>query len=102
MNLLQSEIKDVVMIEPQVFGDERGYFMETYSQREFQKLGVSMEFVQDNMSRSVQGTLRGLHYQLAPHSQGKLGRVIQGVVFDAAVDIRKSSPTFKKWVGVDG
>ena len=101
MNLLQSEIKDVVMIEPQVFGDERGYFMETYSQREFRKLGISMEFVQDNMSRSVQGTLRGLHYQLAPHSQGKLVRVIQGVVFDAAVDIRKSSPTFKKWVGVE-
>jgi dTDP-4-dehydrorhamnose 3,5-epimerase len=101
MRLLQTEIDGVVLIEPQVFGDERGYFMETYNQNDFQKSGIFAEFVQDNMSRSIRGTLRGLHYQLDPHAQGKLVRVIQGVVFDVAVDIRKNSPTFKQWVSVE-
>jgi dTDP-4-dehydrorhamnose 3,5-epimerase len=94
------KIPDVVLIEPKVFGDERGYFFESFNQTAFnQTIGYEVQFVQDNHSKSQKGVLRGLHYQLPPKSQGKLVRVIQGEVFDVAVDIRKDSPTFGQWVG---
>lgn len=94
------KIPDVVLIEPKVFGDERGYFFESFNQAEFnQAIGYEVRFVQDNHSKSQKGVLRGLHYQLPPKAQGKLVRVIQGEVFDVALDIRKESPTFGKWVG---
>jgi dTDP-4-dehydrorhamnose 3,5-epimerase len=91
-------IPDVVLMEPEVFGDHRGFFMETFRQDDFDKNVVPARFVQDNHSSSVQGTLRGLHYQIR-HPQGKLVRVITGTVFDVAVDLRKSSPFFGKWSG---
>lgn len=93
-------IPDVILFEPKVFGDDRGFFFESFNQRTFEgAVGRPVQFVQDNHSRSVRGVLRGLHYQLAPHAQGKLVRVVQGEVFDVAVDIRRSSPTFGQWVG---
>jgi dTDP-4-dehydrorhamnose 3,5-epimerase len=93
-------IPDVLLIEPQVFGDDRGFFFESFNQERFEKaVGKKINFVQDNHSKSVKGVLRGLHYQLPPKAQGKLVRVIQGEVFDVAVDLRQSSPTFGKWVG---
>jgi dTDP-4-dehydrorhamnose 3,5-epimerase len=92
------DIPDVVLMEPQVFGDLRGFFMETFRQDDFDRNVVPARFVQDNHSSSVQGTLRGLHYQIR-HPQGKLVRVISGTVFDVAVDLRKSSPFFGKWSG---
>jgi dTDP-4-dehydrorhamnose 3,5-epimerase len=92
----------VLILEPKVFGDERGFFMESFNQRVFDEaVGHHVEFVQDNHSRSARGVLRGLHYQLPPHAQGKLVRVTQGSVFDVAVDMRKGSPTFGRWVGVE-
>ncbi len=99
MNIIATAIPDVLMIEPQVFGDERGFFMESFNEKLWQeKTGLTGKFVQDNHSRSSKGVLRGIHYQLrAP--QGKLVRVVSGEVFDVAVDLRKSSPTFGKWVG---
>jgi dTDP-4-dehydrorhamnose 3,5-epimerase len=98
MKVIPTEIPDVIEIEPRVFGDERGFFMETYQKEKFFQAGIPFEFVQDNHSTSVQGTLRGLHYQVS-HIQGKLVRVIEGEIFDVAVDIRKSSSFFGKWVG---
>lgn len=99
MKALPTEIPDVLLIEPQVFGDSRGFFFESYNQRSFsEKSGVKVDFVQDNHSRSSQNVLRGLHYQIE-QPQGKLVRVVLGEVFDIAVDIRKSSPTFGQWVG---
>jgi dTDP-4-dehydrorhamnose 3,5-epimerase len=93
-------IPDVLLIEPQVYADERGFFFESFNQERFEKaLGRKVNFVQDNHSRSAKGVLRGLHYQLPPKAQGKLVRVTQGEVFDVAVDLRQSSPTFGKWVG---
>lgn len=93
-------IPEVVLFTPKVFGDDRGFFFESYSARAFQEAtGLQPDFLQDNHSRSTRGVLRGLHYQLPPHAQGKLVRVVQGAVFDVAVDIRKSSPTFGQWVG---
>ena len=93
-------IPDVVLFEPKIFGDDRGYFYESFNQRIFEEAtGVKCDFVQDNHSKSQVGVLRGLHYQLPPKAQGKLVRVVQGEVFDVAVDVRKSSPTFGKWVG---
>jgi len=95
-----TKIPEVMIIEPKVFGDSRGFFFESFNQQAFnQAVGKEVNFVQDNHSKSVKGVLRGLHYQLAPHAQGKLVRVVQGEVFDVAVDVRKSSPTFGKWVG---
>jgi dTDP-4-dehydrorhamnose 3,5-epimerase len=91
-------ISDVLLIIPDVFGDERGFFMEVFQSRKFSEAGISAPFVQDNHSRSKQGVLRGLHYQIK-HAQGKLVRTIIGEVFDVVVDLRKSSPTFGKWVG---
>ena len=93
-------IPDVVLFTPKVFGDERGFFFESFNQNVFEQApGTAPAFVQDNHSKSVRGVLRGLHYQLPPHAQGKLVRVVQGAVFDVAVDIRRSSPTFGCWVG---
>ena len=98
MNILPTEIPDVLMIEPQVFGDDRGFFFESFNERAFQdKTGVEARFVQDNHSRSCQNVLRGLHYQIQ-QPQGKLVRAVVGSIFDVAVDIRKSSPTFGQWV----
>lgn len=100
MNIIKTEIEDVIIIEPRIFEDERGYFYESFNHKQFEEaIGRNISFVQDNHSKSNKGVLRGLHYQLPPMAQGKLVRVIQGEVFDVAVDIRKSSPTFGKWVG---
>jgi dTDP-4-dehydrorhamnose 3,5-epimerase len=93
-------ISGVVLIEPRAIEDERGFFMETYKHSEFAAAGIRASFVQENHSRSVRATLRGLHYQRPPHSQAKLVRVVSGAVFDVAVDIGKGSPTCGKWVGV--
>lgn len=102
MNVIRTEIPDVLILEPKVFGDARGFFMESWSQKVFNAaVGYDVAFVQDNHSRSARGVLRGLHYQLAPHAQGKLVRCTQGAVFDVAVDMRRSSPTFGKWAGVE-
>ena len=93
-------IPEVILFEPTVFTDERGFFFESFNHKKFEEaVGYSVNFVQDNHSKSAKGVLRGLHYQLAPMAQGKLVRVTQGEVFDVAVDIRKNSPTFGKWVG---
>lgn len=101
MKVIETKIPDVKILEPKVFGDARGFFMESYNQKQFQQLtGVNANFVQDNHSRSTQGVLRGLHYQIK-QAQGKLVRVVNGAVFDVAVDIRPSSPTFGYWVGVE-
>ncbi|MGA7800487.1 MAG: dTDP-4-dehydrorhamnose 3,5-epimerase [Gammaproteobacteria bacterium] len=98
MKFVPTDIPDVVLIEPRVFGDDRGFFMETYHEGKFAEAGINARFVQDNHSRSGAGVLRGLHYQLQ-HPQGKLVRVTRGEVFDVAVDIRRGSPTFGRWVG---
>lgn len=100
MKINSTRIPEVKILEPTIFEDERGFFYESYNQKIFDEaVGHPVTFVQDNHSRSVQGTLRGLHYQLPPHPQGKLVRVTIGEVFDVAVDIRKSSKTFGQWVG---
>lgn len=98
MQKIASAIPDVFVIVPKVFGDARGYFMESYNRQTMQALGLDHDFVQDNHSRSARGVLRGLHYQIK-QPQGKLVRVTAGEVFDVAVDLRRSSPTFGKWVG---
>jgi dTDP-4-dehydrorhamnose 3,5-epimerase len=98
MKFSPTRIPDVILIEPQLFGDERGFFMETWQVEHFKEAGITATFVQDNHSGSRQGTLRGLHYQIQ-QPQGKLLRVSVGEIFDVAVDIRKSSPTFGQWVG---
>ncbi|ADH86479.1 dTDP-4-dehydrorhamnose 3,5-epimerase [Desulfurivibrio alkaliphilus] len=101
MQVRRLAIPEVMLLEPKVFGDERGFFYESFNRRVFeQATGVSGEFVQDNHSRSRRGVLRGLHYQLPPKAQGKLVRVVQGEVFDVAVDLRRASPTCGQWVGV--
>lgn len=100
MKVTATAIPDVLVIEPRVFGDERGFFFESFNQQAFDEaVGSKVVFVQDNHSKSAKNVLRGLHYQLPPKAQGKLVRVVQGEVFDVAVDIRKESPTFGKWVG---
>jgi len=100
MQAIRQSIPDVVLIEPKVFGDSRGFFYESFNEKAFREAtGVQDAFVQDNHSRSSQGVLRGLHYQLPPRAQGKLVRVVRGAVFDVAVDIRKDSQTFGQWVG---
>lgn len=101
MNVIKTTIPDVLIFEPKVFGDERGFFFESFNHKLFEEaVGYPVTFVQDNHSKSSKGVLRGLHYQLPPHAQGKLVRCVAGEVFDVAVDIRKSSPTFGQWVGV--
>jgi dTDP-4-dehydrorhamnose 3,5-epimerase len=94
------EIKDIIVIEPLVFGDDRGFFMETYKASDFSRNGIAGTFVQDNHSRSSRGILRGLHYQHPPYAQGKLVRAVSGEIYDVAVDIRRESGTFGKWVSV--
>ena len=101
MKITPTAIPDVLIIDPQVFGDDRGFFFESFNQKAFnQATGLNLNFVQDNHSRSAKGVLRGLHYQIE-QPQGKLVRVVRGAVFDVAVDIRKGSPTFGKWVGME-
>lgn len=106
MNIIETKIKDLLIFEPRVFGDDRGWFMESFNQANFEKAltgrGLDVpKFVQDNHSYSKKGVLRGLHYQLNPHAQGKLVRVVQGRAWDVAVDIREGSETFGQWVGVE-
>jgi dTDP-4-dehydrorhamnose 3,5-epimerase len=99
MKAISTSIPDVLLIEPKVFGDSRGFFFESFNQKNFnQATGIEVNFVQDNHSRSAKGVLRGLHYQIR-QPQGKLVRVVRGAVFDVAVDLRRSSPTFGQWVG---
>ncbi|RUT79634.1 dTDP-4-dehydrorhamnose 3,5-epimerase [Ancylomarina longa] len=101
MEIIKTEIPDLLIIQPKVFEDERGYFFESYNENKFRELGIQLQFVQDNESKSNYGVIRGLHYQLAPYSQTKLVRVISGKVFDVAVDLRLGSPTYGKWQGVE-
>ena len=102
MKVIETFLEGVLVIEPKVFGDHRGWFMETYSDLKFSEVGIELSFVQDNHSFSAaKGTLRGLHYQLNPKAQTKLVRCTQGSIFDVAVDIRKNSPTFGKWYGIE-
>ncbi|WP_055069574.1 dTDP-4-dehydrorhamnose 3,5-epimerase [Clostridium massiliamazoniense] len=98
-NFIETKIKDLYIIEPKVFGDHRGYFMESYNAEHFREAGLTMTFVQDNESKSSKGVLRGLHFQTR-YTQGKLVRVTKGEVFDVAVDLRKGSPTYGQWEGV--
>lgn len=100
-NFRQLEIPDIILIEPKIFKDERGFFMETYKHSDFVRAGVTENFVQDNYSRSSRGVLRGLHYQKKPHAQGKLVQCLRGNIFDVAADLRKYSPTFGNWVSAE-
>ena len=100
MKVLTTSLPGVLLFEPRAFGDERGFFLETFQSQRYREAGVTLPFVQDNWSRSIQGTLRGLHFQ-EPRPQGKLVMVTRGSVFDVAVDIRRGSPTFGQWVGVE-
>lgn len=101
MDVKETPIKDLVIIEPKVFGDDRGWFLESFSINAFKNTGLPYEFVQDNHSFSTKGVLRGLHFQKTPHAQGKLVRCTKGKLWDVAVDLRKSSPTYKKWFGLE-
>lgn len=101
MNVIKTDIEEVVIIEPVLFGDHRGYFMESFSERDFNSQVREVKFVQDNESKSCYGVLRGLHFQKPPHAQSKLVRVVKGAVLDVAVDIRKGSPTFGRHVAVE-
>ena len=102
MNVIPTALPGVLIIEPRVFGDARGFFLESFNQKDFDAaVGDEVRFVQDNHSRSSRGVLRGLHYQLPPHAQGKLVRVTQGTVYDVAVDLRRGSASFGRWVGVE-
>jgi len=102
MKVMPTALEGVLILEPRVLGDERGFFMESFNQRTFDEaVGRPTVFVQDNHSRSARGVLRGLHYQVAPRAQGKLVRVTHGAVFDVAVDIRSGSPSFGRWFGVE-
>jgi dTDP-4-dehydrorhamnose 3,5-epimerase len=100
MNLISTELRDLYIIEPKVFEDSRGYFFESYNEHIFLQNSINIHWVQDNQSKSSYGVLRGLHYQLEPYAQTKLVRVLEGEILDIAVDIRKGSPTFKKWLGI--
>lgn len=102
LKIRPTALPEVLIIEPRIFGDSRGFFLESFNQQAFQEaVGLDIDFVQDNHSRSAKSVLRGLHYQLSPHGQGKLVRVVRGSVFDVAVDVRRQSPTLGKWVGVE-
>ncbi len=101
MNIIPQKLEGVLLIEPDIFQDERGFFMESFHQQKFEHAGLKETFVQDNHSRSSKGVIRGLHYQQAPHGQGKLVRVTSGAIFDVAIDINKNSSTFGQWVGVE-
>lgn len=101
MNLIPTPIQDLIVIEPRLFRDERGYFFESFNEEKFKSAGLNYKFIQDNQSKSSYGVIRGLHYQLAPFAQTKLLRVLEGKIFDVAVDIRKNSPTFGHWYGIE-
>lgn len=101
MNIIETPIPGLLIIEPKVFADERGYFFESFSETKFADNGLVSKFVQDNESKSHQGVIRGLHYQLAPFAQTKLIRVVRGTVYDVAVDLREGSPTFGQWYGLE-
>ena len=101
MNISETGLKGLIIIEPRVFNDSRGYFFESYNQERFTEAGIEFQPVQDNESKSTRGVIRGLHYQLNPQAQSKLIRVMQGRIFDVALDIRKGSPTFGKWFGIE-
>lgn len=101
MQLIDTKLEDVKIIEPDVYEDSRGFFMESFSKRKFDQLGINTEFVQDNHSCSQKGVIRGLHFQKQPHGQGKLIRAVSGAIFDVAVDIVPTSPTYGQWVGVE-
>lgn len=101
MKILKTPLSGLVVIEPRVFKDDRGYFYESFHRDKYEGIGISEIFIQDNESKSVRGVIRGLHYQLAPYSQAKLVRVIQGKVYDVAVDLRKGSSTFGEWFGIE-
>lgn len=101
MNFIKTKIEDVIIVEPRIFNDERGYFFESYNQKAFKDGGIDCNFVQDNQSKSSYGVIRGLHCQLGEHAQAKLVRVLQGKVLDVAVDIRRGSPTFGQHVAVE-
>lgn len=101
MNVIKTKIEDVLIIEPKVFGDERGFFVETFNLERYKEAGIDWEFVQDNLSSSMKGVLRGLHFQKDPFAQGKLVQVIKGKVLDVAVDIRKNSSTFGQYISVE-
>ena len=101
MNIIETGIKDLFIIEPRVFADSRGYFFESYSQLALEKAGIKTNFVQDNQSKSTYGVIRGLHYQKPPHTQTKLVRALQGSIYDVAVDLRKDSETYGKWFGCE-
>lgn len=101
MEIIETPIKDLLIIKPRVFGDARGYFLETYNQQQYINAGININFVQDNLSKSSYGVIRGLHYQLHPHSQSKLVSVVSGAVWDVAVDLRKNSPTYGQWYGIE-
>jgi dTDP-4-dehydrorhamnose 3,5-epimerase len=101
MEIIETHIKDLLIIKPRVFEDARGFFFESYSEKKFQEMGLNIQFCQDNQSKSSYGVIRGLHYQLSPHSQTKLVSVVQGSVWDVAVDLRKESATYGQWHGVE-
>jgi len=101
MKITETSLPGLLVIDPRVFEDARGYFFETYQEERYKETGINANFIQDNESKSVRAVVRGLHYQLAPWSQAKLVRVVQGRVFDVAVDLRKGSPTFGKWFGLE-
>lgn len=101
MEIIHTEIPGLLVVKPDVYTDERGYFFESYNKVKFDGLGINVDFVQDNESRSMKGVLRGLHFQREPHAQGKLVRVVRGSVLDVAVDLRKNSPTFGKWASIE-
>src|SRR3989339_1245311 len=101
MNFKETGLQGLLIIQPDIFTDSRGYFFESFNQNSFQKSGITFIPVQDNESRSSRGVIRGLHYQLNPHAQAKLIRVVEGKIFDVALDLRRESPTFGKWFGVE-
>lgn len=101
MKIIETSIPGLLIVEPGVFSDPRGYFFESYNKVKYLQIGIESEFIQDNESKSVRGVVRGLHYQLTPFAQSKLVRVVQGSVYDVAVDLRKGSPTFGQWFGME-
>jgi dTDP-4-dehydrorhamnose 3,5-epimerase len=101
MEIIETGFKDLIVIKPLVHADNRGYFFESFNHDDFHKAGINFTPVQDNESKSSKGVIRGLHYQLSPHQQAKLVRVVQGKIFDVALDLRRSSPTFGKWYGIE-
>jgi dTDP-4-dehydrorhamnose 3,5-epimerase len=101
MKITETSLPGLLIIEPRVFDDSRGYFFESYQEERYKEGGINASFIQDNESKSVRGVVRGFHYQLAPYAQAKLVRVVQGSVYDVAVDLRKGSPTFGKWFGLE-